>query len=152
MTDAWMLTYDAVFFISIGTLMCGGFALIVKYCFKSKCENVQLCGGLIKIKRRVDLEISSDDEPTDESLLTAQSTETGLKGKATSRLRRPSVSLTHPKKNLPHREKKLSLQHPDSLKSHLDESSLQKDPPAIQAYQAHQEDLSLHLESDSNEV
>ena len=56
MTDKWMDTYDAVFFVSVGTLVIGFFGLIIKYCLKSKCESVRLCGGLIQIKRRVDLE------------------------------------------------------------------------------------------------
>lgn len=51
-----MQTYDAVFFVSVGTIVIGFFSLIIKYCLKSKCENIRLCGGLIQIKRRVDLE------------------------------------------------------------------------------------------------
>jgi hypothetical protein len=45
-----------VFFVSVGTLVIGFLGLIIKYCLKSKCESVRLCGGLIQIKRRVDLE------------------------------------------------------------------------------------------------
>lgn len=51
-----MQTYDAVFFVSVGTLFIGFLGLVIKYCLKSKCENVRLCFGLIEIKRRVDLE------------------------------------------------------------------------------------------------
>jgi hypothetical protein len=56
MTAIWMQTYDAVFFVSIGTLVIGFFGLVIKYCLKSKCESVKLCCGLCEINRRVDLE------------------------------------------------------------------------------------------------
>jgi len=70
----WMLTYDGVFFISIATLITSIIGLSIRYCLKSKCEHFSLCFGLIKIDRRVDLEVQeelaqlemgiTDDEPT----------------------------------------------------------------------------------------
>jgi hypothetical protein len=51
-----MQTYDAVFFVSVGTLVIGFLGLVIKYCLKSKCENVRLCFGFVEIHRRVDLE------------------------------------------------------------------------------------------------
>ena len=83
--------------------MCGGFALIIKYCFKSKCENVQICGGLIKIKRRVDLEINDDDSPTEEPENRPEElTQFGSKDKVSSHRRRQSLTLNRLKKNLTH--------------------------------------------------
>lgn len=32
-----------------------------KYGFRSKCDNIELCYGLIKVHRRVELESSDDD-------------------------------------------------------------------------------------------
>lgn len=54
---SWIDEYNSVFFISIGTLLVGAFGVAVKYCLKSKCEHFSLCCGLIKIDRRVDLEV-----------------------------------------------------------------------------------------------
>ena len=55
-----MTTYDAVFFISVGTITSGLIAIMIKYCLKSKCEHFSLCFGLIKIDRRVDLEVQEE--------------------------------------------------------------------------------------------
>ena len=55
-----MLTYDGVFFISITTILASSFGLAIKYCLKSKCEHFTLCCGLIKIDRRVDLEVQEE--------------------------------------------------------------------------------------------
>lgn len=54
---SWIDTYDAVFFISLATILVGAFGVSVKYCLKSKCEHFSLCYGLIKVDRRVDLEV-----------------------------------------------------------------------------------------------
>ena len=56
----WMDTYDAVFFISIGSMIIGFMGLLIKYCLKSKCEHFNLCFGLLKIDRRVDLEVQEE--------------------------------------------------------------------------------------------
>lgn len=57
---SWTETYDGVFFISLATIIIGAFGLSVKYCLKSKCEHFNLCYGLIKIDRRVDLETQEE--------------------------------------------------------------------------------------------
>jgi len=41
----------------LGSLLVGLLALLIKYGFKSKCSNVSLCFGLIKIERDVEQEI-----------------------------------------------------------------------------------------------
>lgn len=41
----------------IATLATGLIALLVRYGFKSKCSNVSLCFGLIKIERDIEQEI-----------------------------------------------------------------------------------------------
>ena len=52
----WIEIYDAVFFITIGTLLFGCIGLSIKYLLKSKCDNVNLCYGLIKVHRNVKVE------------------------------------------------------------------------------------------------
>jgi hypothetical protein len=41
---------------TIATLSCGFFGLVIRYCLKSKCENISCCYGLISVKRNVELE------------------------------------------------------------------------------------------------
>ena len=60
MGDEWITTFDAVFFLTIGSLVCGGFALVIKHCLKSKCDNVNLCFGLITVHRNVELEAEEE--------------------------------------------------------------------------------------------
>lgn len=57
---SWIETYDAVFFISLATILVGAFGVSVKYCLKSKCEHLNLCCGLLVIDRRVDLEVQEE--------------------------------------------------------------------------------------------
>ena len=52
----WIEIYDGVFFITIGTLLFGCIGLSIKYLLKSKCDNVNLCYGLIKVHRNVKVE------------------------------------------------------------------------------------------------
>lgn len=58
--SAWYNTFNDVFFITISTLLLGSFAKMLQYCLKSKCEEFSLCNNLIKIKRRVDLEVEEE--------------------------------------------------------------------------------------------
>ena len=46
----WYDEFNAVFFLSIGSLCVG----IVAYCFKSKCSECSLCGGVVHIVRNVE--------------------------------------------------------------------------------------------------
>ena len=54
--DEWIEIYDGVFFITISTLLFGCIGLSIKYLLKSKCDNVNLCFGLIKVHRNVKVE------------------------------------------------------------------------------------------------
>ena len=51
---------DGVFFITIATLSCGFLGLLVRYCLKSKCEDISLCCGLLAVKRNVELEAEEE--------------------------------------------------------------------------------------------
>lgn len=61
----WITTFDAVFFLSIGTLFVGLVGTLLKYCIKSKCEEFNCCSlitgcSLFTVKRRVDLEVQEE--------------------------------------------------------------------------------------------
>lgn len=56
----WIEEYNAVFFISLATIIVGAFGVSVKYCLKSKCEHLNLCCGLLVVDRRVDLEVQEE--------------------------------------------------------------------------------------------
>jgi hypothetical protein len=60
MSEEWINTYDAVFFVTISTLLFGCFGIVIKYCLKSKCDNIKLCCGLIQIHRNVELETQEE--------------------------------------------------------------------------------------------
>jgi hypothetical protein len=52
----WYNEFDSVFWISLSTLLMGSFGLSIKYCLKSKCDDINICCGFVKIHRAVDLE------------------------------------------------------------------------------------------------
>jgi hypothetical protein len=56
----WIDTFDGIFWITISTLICGSFGLVVRYCLKSKCEDVNLCYGLIHVKRDIKSEVEEE--------------------------------------------------------------------------------------------
>jgi hypothetical protein len=60
---AWTDTFDSVFWLSVTTGVLGFLGLLVKYAFRSKCDQINFCGpaGLLSIHRRVELE-NSDEE------------------------------------------------------------------------------------------
>ena len=47
---------DGVTIISITTIILGCLVMSLKILFKSKCKNIDICFGLLKIKRTVELE------------------------------------------------------------------------------------------------
>ena len=51
---------DGVFFITIITLTCGFFSLVVRYCYRSKCNQIDVC--CIKITRNIQAEVQEDLE------------------------------------------------------------------------------------------
>ena len=60
MSDDWINTFDAVFFLTIGSLVFGCFGLVIRYCLRSKCDNVNLCFELITVHRNVELEVEEE--------------------------------------------------------------------------------------------
>lgn len=58
--EEWYNTFDAVFFISFGTLFFGAISLSIKYCLKSKCDKVDCC--CIHIHRNTEDEVKIENE------------------------------------------------------------------------------------------
>jgi len=52
----WIQEYNGTFFITITTIITGFLGLTIRYCLKSKCEDVSLCWGGFTIHRNVVLE------------------------------------------------------------------------------------------------
>jgi len=59
----WYDSFNDVFFITAGTMLFGFFGILLRYAFLSKCDNVNICYGLIKIHRVVQIE---EDLPNEE--------------------------------------------------------------------------------------
>lgn len=57
MSSDWT-TFNAVFFLSMASIFCGGLGVMLSYCFKSKCSEFEICSarGLFVIKRDVEAE------------------------------------------------------------------------------------------------
>jgi hypothetical protein len=53
---AFYTTFDAVFWTGIATMSFAFFGVVIKAMLSSKCDNVNLCCGLIQIHRAVELE------------------------------------------------------------------------------------------------
>ena len=58
----WTAEFNAVFFTSLATTVFIFLGTLVKYGFKSKCDNIKICCGLLEVHRRVELESSDDEE------------------------------------------------------------------------------------------
>jgi hypothetical protein len=51
---------NATLIYGLATLGTGVLGLSIRYCFKSKCEDVSLCFGLIKIHRNTEDEVTAE--------------------------------------------------------------------------------------------
>ncbi len=51
---------DNVTLYGIATLGAGVLGVLIRYSFKSKCSDVGLCCGLIKIKRDIEAEVEAE--------------------------------------------------------------------------------------------
>jgi hypothetical protein len=65
----WYKEFDSIFWTGICTMVFGGIALLVRYAFKSKCDNINLCYGCIQIHRVVEAEEkdAEEDETEDQN-------------------------------------------------------------------------------------
>ena len=55
------LLNDAVFWVSIGTLVIGAYRFSLSQMYRSKCSNFRMCWGLLDIKRDVVVEQHIDE-------------------------------------------------------------------------------------------
>ena len=60
---SWITVYNDVFFISIATLTFSFLGVVIKSMLASKCDNVNICCGLIKIHKTVELEVDQQQQP-----------------------------------------------------------------------------------------
>ena len=51
--------FNSVFFLSFATITFAFLGIVLKYCLRSKCSDIELC-GLIHIKRDVQAEIQEE--------------------------------------------------------------------------------------------
>ena len=68
----WYDDFNSVFFITVGTMIFGFLGIVLRYAFLSKCDNVSICFGLIKIHRVVQIE---EDVPAVEEVKEEQKEE-----------------------------------------------------------------------------
>jgi hypothetical protein len=47
-------------------MILGSFAVCLRYAYQSKCENINLCFGLINIHRNIEAEIQIDEHQNNE--------------------------------------------------------------------------------------
>ena len=52
----WYNVFEATVWLSIASMTFAGCAMCVRYGFRSKCDRVKLCCGLLEIHREVELE------------------------------------------------------------------------------------------------
>ena len=52
----WYTVFNDVFWISVATLTFSFLGVVIKSMLASKCDNVNICFGLLTIHRRVELE------------------------------------------------------------------------------------------------
>jgi hypothetical protein len=53
-------SFDSIFFLSLCGLICTSTTLLIRYCYKSKCSQIEIC--CIKVTRNIELEIKQDLE------------------------------------------------------------------------------------------
>lgn len=52
----WWNEFNSTFWITLATILTGSIGLAIKFCLKSKCDNVSCCWGGITIHRNVEIE------------------------------------------------------------------------------------------------
>lgn len=61
------MAFAEIFWITLSTLFCGGVGLAIKACYKIKCNEIDCCCGLLKVKRDIDEETKIDLEAQQEN-------------------------------------------------------------------------------------
>lgn len=64
---------NAVFWLSLGSILIGSVGLSMKYCLKSKCIKFSCCYGLVSIDRAVQLEVDEEIQRMEHGLAESKS-------------------------------------------------------------------------------
>jgi len=62
----WYDEFNSVFWTGIATMSFGALALLVRYGFASKCDNISICFGIVRIHRAVELEEQKEEDDLEE--------------------------------------------------------------------------------------
>lgn len=54
--------FNATFWLSLGTMVLGSLAICLRYAYQSKCENINICFGLLNIHRNIEAEVEIDEQ------------------------------------------------------------------------------------------
>jgi hypothetical protein len=57
----WYEIFNSVFWITVITMLMSLIGLLLKYCLKTKCDNVKCCWGMIEVNRDVELEAMEEN-------------------------------------------------------------------------------------------
>jgi hypothetical protein len=57
----WIEVFNASFWITLGGALFAFLGLTLRICLKSRCNNVNLCYGLISIQRDIDAEVELEE-------------------------------------------------------------------------------------------
>jgi hypothetical protein len=58
----WWVEFNGTFWTGIATMSFGALALLVRAGYASKCDNVSICFGMVRIHRAVELEEEKEDD------------------------------------------------------------------------------------------
>jgi len=54
--------FDDTFWLTLSGIIVGVLGVLIRYCFLSKCDNVSVCYGILKIHRAVELELPNVED------------------------------------------------------------------------------------------
>jgi len=55
-------TFDDAFWLTLAGIIVGLIGVLIRFCFLSKCDNVSICFGILKIHRAVELEMPNVED------------------------------------------------------------------------------------------
>jgi len=55
-------TFDDAFWLTLAGIIVGLLGVLIRFCFLSKCDNVSICFGILKIHRAVELEMPNVED------------------------------------------------------------------------------------------
>jgi hypothetical protein len=58
--------FDDTFWLTLSGIIVGVLGILIRYCFLSKCDNVSVCFGILKVHRAVELELPNVENDLEE--------------------------------------------------------------------------------------